>query len=37
MDILLGVVSRVNSGELTPAAARTVAAQQLAELPPNDA
>jgi thiol-disulfide isomerase/thioredoxin len=37
MDILLGVVRRVNSGELTPAAARTVAAKQLAELPPKDA
>jgi thiol-disulfide isomerase/thioredoxin len=37
MDILLGVVRRVNSGELTPAAARTVAAKQLAELPPTDA
>jgi thiol-disulfide isomerase/thioredoxin len=37
MDILLGVVRRVNSGELTPAAARTVAAKQLAELPPTEA
>jgi thiol-disulfide isomerase/thioredoxin len=37
MDILLGVVKRVNDGELTPAAARTVAAQQLAQLPPKDA
>jgi thiol-disulfide isomerase/thioredoxin len=37
VDILLGVVRRVNSGELTPAAARTVAIKQLAELPPKDA
>ena len=33
-DILLGAVSRVNGGELTPAAARTVAAKQLAALAP---
>ena len=37
MDILLSVVRRVNSGELTPASARTVAAKQLAELPETDA
>jgi thiol-disulfide isomerase/thioredoxin len=37
MDILLGIVRRVNSGELTPAAARTVAAKQLADLPPTEA
>lgn len=32
MDVLLGAVQRVNAGELTPAAARAVAAKQLAEL-----
>jgi thiol-disulfide isomerase/thioredoxin len=32
-EVLLGVVRKVNSGELTPAAARTVAAKQLAALP----
>lgn len=32
-DVLLDVVRKVNSGELTPAAARTVAAKQLAALP----
>ncbi|HEX7013260.1 MAG TPA: TlpA disulfide reductase family protein [Steroidobacteraceae bacterium] len=31
-DVLLDAVRRVNSGELTPAAARTVAAKQLAAL-----
>jgi thiol-disulfide isomerase/thioredoxin len=33
-DILLAVVGRVNSGELTPEAARVVASKQLSELPP---
>ena len=33
-EVLLGAVRKVNSGELTPAAARTVAAKQLAELAP---
>ena len=32
-DVMLAAVRRVNSGELTPAAARAVAAKQLAELP----
>ena len=32
--ILLGAVSRVNSGELTPAAARVQAAKEIAALPP---
>jgi len=32
--ILLGVVTRVNSGELTPAAARVQAAKEVAALPP---
>jgi thiol-disulfide isomerase/thioredoxin len=32
-EVLLGAVRKVNSGELTPAAARAVAAKQLAELP----
>ncbi len=33
-EIMLATVRRVNSGELTPAAARAVAAKQLQELPP---
>ncbi|HEX2494233.1 MAG TPA: TlpA disulfide reductase family protein [Steroidobacter sp.] len=33
MDILLGLVRRVNAGELSPAAARIVAAKQLSKLP----
>ena len=33
-DVLLGAVRDVNSGKLTPAAARVVAAKQLAALPP---
>jgi thiol-disulfide isomerase/thioredoxin len=33
-EIMLAAVRRVNSGELTPLAARAVAAKQLAELPP---
>jgi thiol-disulfide isomerase/thioredoxin len=33
-EVLLGVVRRVNSGELTPVTARTVAAKQLAALAP---
>jgi thiol-disulfide isomerase/thioredoxin len=33
VDVLLGAVRKVNSGELTPAAARVVAAKQLAALP----
>ena len=37
LDILLDAVRRVNRGELTPQAARTVAAKQLAELPADDA
>jgi thiol-disulfide isomerase/thioredoxin len=37
LDVLLGVVRRVNNGELTPAAGRTVVAKQLAKLPPSDA
>lgn len=37
MGVLLAVVQRVNAGELTPAAARTVAAKQLAELPQSKA
>ncbi len=32
--VLLGAVRKVNAGELTPQAARAVAAKQLAELPP---
>jgi thiol-disulfide isomerase/thioredoxin len=32
-DVMLAAVRRVNSGELTPAAARTVAAEQLQKLP----
>jgi thiol-disulfide isomerase/thioredoxin len=31
-DVILGVVAKVNSGELTPAAARTMATKQLEEL-----
>ena len=34
-DVLLGVVRQVNRGELTPAAARVVAAKQLEALPPD--
>jgi thiol-disulfide isomerase/thioredoxin len=37
LDILLDAVRRVNRGELTPAAARTVVARQLAALPPTEA
>ncbi|HKU17549.1 MAG TPA: TlpA disulfide reductase family protein [Steroidobacteraceae bacterium] len=37
VDVLLGAVRKVNSGELTPAAARVVAAKQLEALPSNDA
>jgi thiol-disulfide isomerase/thioredoxin len=33
-EVLLGAVRKVNSGELTPAAARTVAAEQLRKLAP---
>ena len=36
-DVLLGAVRKVNSGELTPAAARVVAAKQLESLPSTDA
>jgi thiol-disulfide isomerase/thioredoxin len=36
-DVLLGVVEKVNRGELTPQAARVVAAKQLQELPPAEA
>jgi thiol-disulfide isomerase/thioredoxin len=36
MDVLLGAVRRVNSGELTPDAARVVVAEQLAALEPSD-
>jgi thiol-disulfide isomerase/thioredoxin len=36
-DVLLGAVRAVNSGKLTPEAARVVAAKQLAALPPNPA
>jgi thiol-disulfide isomerase/thioredoxin len=36
-DVLLGVVEKVNRGELTPEAARVVAAKQLQELPPSEA
>jgi thiol-disulfide isomerase/thioredoxin len=36
-DVLLGAVRDVNSGKLTPAAARVVAAKQLAALPPEPA
>jgi thiol-disulfide isomerase/thioredoxin len=35
--VLLGVVEKVNRGELTPEAARVVAAKQLQELPPAEA
>lgn len=34
VEVFLGAVRKVNSGELTPAAARTVVAKQLAELTP---
>jgi hypothetical protein len=34
VEVFLGAVRKVNSGELTVAAARTVAAKQLGELPP---
>ena len=37
LDILLEAVRQVNRGELTPAAARTVVARQLAALPPTEA
>jgi thiol-disulfide isomerase/thioredoxin len=37
LDILLEAVRQVNRGELTPAAARTVVARQLAALPPAEA
>jgi thiol-disulfide isomerase/thioredoxin len=33
-EVMLATIRRVNSGELTPAAARSVAAKQLQELPP---
>jgi thiol-disulfide isomerase/thioredoxin len=33
-EVMLAAVRKVNAGELTPAAARTVAAKQLHELPP---
>jgi thiol-disulfide isomerase/thioredoxin len=33
-EVILGVVAKVNSGELTPAAARTMAATQLEQLDP---
>jgi thiol-disulfide isomerase/thioredoxin len=36
-DVLFGAVRDVNSGKLTPAAARVVAAKQLASLPPEPA
>jgi thiol-disulfide isomerase/thioredoxin len=36
-DVLLGAVRQVNSGELTPAAARVVAAKQLAAIEPKAA
>jgi thiol-disulfide isomerase/thioredoxin len=36
-DAILGVIARVNSGELTPAAARTMAAAQLQKLDTPDA
>jgi thiol-disulfide isomerase/thioredoxin len=36
-DAILGVIARVNSGELTPAAGRTMAAAQLQRLDPPDA
>jgi hypothetical protein len=35
--VLLGVVRQVNKGELTPEAARVVAAKQLAALDPEHA
>jgi thiol-disulfide isomerase/thioredoxin len=36
-DVILGVIARINKGELTPAAGRTMAAAQLKELDPPDA
>lgn len=33
-EVILATVARVNTGELTPAAARTAVAEQLAQLPP---
>jgi thiol-disulfide isomerase/thioredoxin len=36
-DAILGVIARVNSGELTPAAGRTMAAAQLEKLDPPEA
>jgi thiol-disulfide isomerase/thioredoxin len=36
-DAILAVIAKVNSGELTPAAARTMAAAQLEQLDPPDA
>jgi thiol-disulfide isomerase/thioredoxin len=36
-DAILGVIARVNSGELTPSAGRTMAAAQLEQLDPPDA
>jgi thiol-disulfide isomerase/thioredoxin len=36
-DAILGVITRVNSGELTPAAGRSMAAAQLQKLDPPDA
>jgi thiol-disulfide isomerase/thioredoxin len=36
-DAILGVIARVNSGELSPAAGRTMAAAQLEKLDPPDA